>query len=183
MDHLFITSRLIGCCAGLISASSQAVSIPAGRRAAPGNGTLSRAASSLEAVPEQDGIHLPGEFVDAPCALALDNLASGIERQTIELAERVDLEPVLVTVEMSFEASPSRKSMLSSDVEFRLRYRRVSSRLRGLAVTTGMASVTGRTKAEGRKQVRATSGERIVKKRRTFVHRNCTRPSPNYLIF
>lgn len=36
--------------------------------------------------------------------------------------------------------------------------------------------------ARQRRQMRATSGERIEKNRRTFVHRNCTRPDPNYLI-
>jgi len=55
-------------------------------------------------------------------------------------------------------------------------------RREGLTVTSAETGVRQREKARERKQMRATSGERIVKKRRTFVHRNCTRSHPNDLI-
>lgn len=53
---------------------------------------------SLKAVPEQDGVHLPGELIDPPDADILNHLAGRIERQAVELAQRVDFIPVLADV-------------------------------------------------------------------------------------
>jgi hypothetical protein len=36
--------------------------------------------SSLKAIPKQDGIHLPSEFVHTPDAFVLDVLACGVAR-------------------------------------------------------------------------------------------------------
>ncbi len=47
--------------------------------------------TAREAIPEQDGVHLPGELIDSPEAGILDDLAGRIERQAVELAQRVDL--------------------------------------------------------------------------------------------
>src|ERR1700731_4200027 len=52
----------------------------------------------LKPVPEQDGVHLPGELIDAPRATLLDLLAGCIERQAVELADGVNREPVLADV-------------------------------------------------------------------------------------
>ncbi len=47
--------------------------------------------ASLEAIPKQDRIHLPGEFMDPPYAVALDDLAGRIQRQAVQTAESIDL--------------------------------------------------------------------------------------------
>lgn len=58
---------------------------------------------------------------------------------------------------------------------------RVFARPRALIVGSEMNGVFPRARAQNRQRVTATSGERIVKNRRTFVHRNCTRPPLKYL--
>src|SRR5258705_10623166 len=52
----------------------------------------------LEAIPKQNRIHLPGEFIDPPYAVALDDLAGRIERQAVQPAEGIDLIPVFADV-------------------------------------------------------------------------------------
>src|SRR5882762_3841470 len=54
--------------------------------------------ASLEAIPKQDRIHLPGEFIDPPYAVALDDFAGRIERQAVQFAEGIDLIPVFADV-------------------------------------------------------------------------------------
>ncbi|QND70831.1 hypothetical protein [Tardiphaga robiniae] len=51
--------------------------------------------SSLKAIQKQDGIHLPSELIHTPSAFVLDDLSGCIERQTVELADCVDLRPML----------------------------------------------------------------------------------------
>src|SRR6516165_159265 len=51
--------------------------------------------ASLEAVPEQDRIHLPGELVNPPNAVVLNHFAGRIERQAVQPAECVNFIPVL----------------------------------------------------------------------------------------
>lgn len=48
---------------------------------------------------------------------------------------------------------------------------------RCLAVTPAITGVRQCEKARERMQLKKTSGERIVKNRRTFVHKNRTRPT------
>src|SRR5882724_295803 len=50
--------------------------------------------TALEAIPKQDGVHLPGELIDLPHPVVLDGLAGRIEGQTVEFAQRVDFGPV-----------------------------------------------------------------------------------------
>jgi hypothetical protein len=57
--------------------------------------------ASLEVIPKQDRVHLPGEFIDAPGAAVADGLAGCVERQAVELAECVDLEPVDATADVT----------------------------------------------------------------------------------
>ena len=54
--------------------------------------------AAFEPVPEQDRIHLPGEFVDAPDAVLLDDLTCRIERKAIEAAHGINLAPVLTDI-------------------------------------------------------------------------------------
>src|SRR5713101_8367454 len=54
--------------------------------------------ATLEAIPKQDGVHLPSELIDLPHPVALDGFASRIERQTVEPAERGDFIPVSANV-------------------------------------------------------------------------------------
>src|ERR1700686_4118460 len=49
--------------------------------------------ASLEAIPKQDGVHLPRELIDLPHPVVLDGLAGRIEGQTVEFAQRVDFAP------------------------------------------------------------------------------------------
>src|SRR5450432_1515660 len=49
--------------------------------------------ASLEAIPKQDGVHLPRELIDLPHPVLLDGLAGRIEGQTVEFAQRVDFAP------------------------------------------------------------------------------------------
>jgi hypothetical protein len=37
----------------------------------------------LKPIPEQDGVHLPGKFMDAPRPVSLDHFAGRIERQAV----------------------------------------------------------------------------------------------------
>jgi len=54
-------------------------------RAARDNGTrFAQPASSKRS--QTDRIHLPGEFIDPPYAVALDDLAGRIERQAVQPA-------------------------------------------------------------------------------------------------
>ena len=50
--------------------------------------------AALEAILEQDGVHLPGELIDLPNPVALDGLAGRVERQAVEPAKRVNFGPV-----------------------------------------------------------------------------------------
>jgi hypothetical protein len=50
--------------------------------------------ASLEAIPKQDGVHLPRELIDLPHPVLLDGLAGRIEGQTVKFAQRVDFAPV-----------------------------------------------------------------------------------------
>jgi hypothetical protein len=50
--------------------------------------------AAFEAIPEQNGIHLPGELIDFPHPVALDGFAGRIEWQTVDPAKRVDFGPV-----------------------------------------------------------------------------------------
>ena len=52
----------------------------------------------LETVPEQDRIHLPGELINPPHALILDDFAGRIERQAVQPAESINLIPVFADV-------------------------------------------------------------------------------------
>jgi hypothetical protein len=54
--------------------------------------------AALEAVPEQDCIHLPGELVHPPHAAILNDLTGRIERQTVQPTERVNFIPVLADI-------------------------------------------------------------------------------------
>jgi|ERR1700743_2845438 hypothetical protein len=54
--------------------------------------------ASLEAIPKQDRIHLPGEFINPPHAVALNHFAGCIERQAVQPAEGIDLVPVFADV-------------------------------------------------------------------------------------
>lgn len=54
--------------------------------------------ASLEAIPKQDRIHPPGEFIDPPYAVVLDDFAGRIERQAVQPAESIDLIPVFADV-------------------------------------------------------------------------------------
>ncbi len=47
----------------------------------------------LEAIPKQDGVHLPRELIDLPYSIALDRLTCRIEQQAVEPAKRVDFRP------------------------------------------------------------------------------------------
>src|SRR5260221_1285601 len=51
--------------------------------------------ASLEAIPKQNRIHLPGEFINSPDAAALDDFPGCVERQAVEFAKSVDFVPVL----------------------------------------------------------------------------------------
>jgi len=54
--------------------------------------------ASLEAIPKQDCIHLPGEFINPPYAVALDDFAGRIERQAVQPADGIDLVPMLADI-------------------------------------------------------------------------------------
>src|SRR5882724_13673717 len=64
--------------------------------------------TALEAIPKQDGVHLPGELIDLPHPVVLNGLAGRIEWQTVEFAKRVDFAPVRtnVTVLQSYVIGP-----------------------------------------------------------------------------
>jgi hypothetical protein len=47
--------------------------------------------AAVETIPKQDSVHPPGELVDPPHPVVLDDLAGRIEGQTVDLAQRVDL--------------------------------------------------------------------------------------------
>src|SRR5260221_14176008 len=51
--------------------------------------------ASLEAIPKQNRIHLPGEFINSPDAAALYDFPGCVERQAVEFAKSVDFVPVL----------------------------------------------------------------------------------------
>jgi hypothetical protein len=51
--------------------------------------------------PEQDRIHLPGELIDPPHAVILNDFAGRIERQAVQPAESIDLMPVFADVAAS----------------------------------------------------------------------------------
>src|SRR5579864_8631466 len=51
-----------------------------------------------EAIPEQDRVHLPGKFIDSPDAVVLNDFTSCIERQAVELANSIDLIPMLADI-------------------------------------------------------------------------------------
>jgi hypothetical protein len=50
--------------------------------------------AALEAIPKQDGVHLPRKLIDLPHPIALDGRPGRIERQTVEPAKRLDFVPV-----------------------------------------------------------------------------------------
>jgi hypothetical protein len=50
--------------------------------------------AALEPIPKQNRVHLPGEFIDAPQAFVADLLARRVERNAVQLAERVDFCPM-----------------------------------------------------------------------------------------
>src|SRR6516165_7774144 len=52
----------------------------------------------LEAIPEQDGVHLPGELIDPPDTVVLNHLARRIERKAVQATERVNFIPVFPDV-------------------------------------------------------------------------------------
>jgi hypothetical protein len=54
----------------------------------------------LKPMPEQDGIHLPRKFIDAPRAIPLDLLAGRIEWQAIQFADGIDPEPMFADVDI-----------------------------------------------------------------------------------
>src|SRR5579883_2193410 len=54
--------------------------------------------ASLEAIPEQDRIHLPGKFIDSPDAVVLNDFTSCVERQAVELAKCVNFIPMLADI-------------------------------------------------------------------------------------
>lgn len=51
--------------------------------------------ASLEALPEQDRIHLPGKFINCPDAVVLNDFTSCVEGQAVEFAKGIDLIPML----------------------------------------------------------------------------------------
>ena len=60
--------------------------------------------AALEAIPEQDRIHLPGRLIDSPNAVAFYDFTRRVEGQAVELGESVDLIPVLADTESGFLA-------------------------------------------------------------------------------
>src|SRR5258708_35468179 len=54
--------------------------------------------ASLEAIPKHNRIYLPGEFIDLPYAVVLDDFAGRIERQAVQPAESIDLITVFADV-------------------------------------------------------------------------------------
>ena len=49
----------------------------------------------LEALPEQDRVHLPSELINPPHAVVLNHFAGRIEREAVQPAKGVDFIPVL----------------------------------------------------------------------------------------
>ena len=60
--------------------------------------------AAFEPVPEQDRIHLPGEFMDAPDAILLDDFAGRVERQAVEATHGIDLAPVFADIRRLFKS-------------------------------------------------------------------------------
>src|ERR1700722_15715129 len=50
--------------------------------------------ASFKPIPELNRVHLPGELVDTPQATITNSLAGRIERNAVQLAQRVDFVPV-----------------------------------------------------------------------------------------